>query len=244
MVEKNAGALSFNVGTNGVLRKRKSRSKSDGDLSDIDDAEITGYLNNNTEMLFKKMVWEAMNKDYRKDYEGICMLVPTNIKTGLATDSILASTYSNSPISYIYIYNIFFFFFFCQQKQKKPTMGKKSTSAKKAVASRMEKRKEEEKENKMRLSSKINYDALEKLSDEPEEVAEKTKTNSIDLNWGNQIDTQQSRGTSGTSGLEICGFEEDIFSDEVEPENCNLYSYGDGEEDGYGYREDYNYEEF
>ncbi|XP_021294611.1 uncharacterized protein LOC110424381 isoform X3 [Herrania umbratica] len=204
MVEKNAGALSFNVGTNGVLRKRKSRSKSDGDLSDIDDAEITGYLNNNTEMLFKKMVWEAMNKDYRK------------------------------------------------QKQKKPTMGKKSTSAKKAVASRMEKRKEEEKENKMRLSSKINYDALEKLSDEPvlslslsmEEVAEKTKTNSIDLNWGNQIDTQQSRGTSGTSGLEICGFEEDIFSDEVEPENCNLYSYGDGEEDGYGYREDYNYEEF
>ncbi|KAK6264373.1 hypothetical protein QUC31_012519 [Theobroma cacao] len=196
MVEKNAGALSFNVGTNGVLRKRKSRSESDGDLSDIDDAEITGYLNNNTEMLFKKMVWEAMNKDYRK------------------------------------------------QKQKKPTTGKKSTSAKKAVASRMEKRKEEGKENKKRLSSKINYDALEKLSDEPEEVAEKTKKNSIDSHWSNQIDTQQSRGTSGTSGLEICGFEEDIFSDEVEPENSNLYSYGDGEEDGYGYREDYDYEEF
>ncbi|WRX26958.1 hypothetical protein QQP08_019445 [Theobroma cacao] len=169
MVEKNAGALSFNVGTNGVLRKRKSRSESDGDLSDIDDAE---------------------------------------------------------------------------QKQKKPTTGKKSTSAKKAVASRMEKRKEEGKENKKRLSSKINYDALEKLSDEPEEVAEKTKKNSIDSHWSNQIDTQQSRGTSGTSGLEICGFEEDIFSDEVEPENSNLYSYGDGEEDGYGYREDYDYEEF
>ncbi|XP_022724602.1 uncharacterized protein LOC111281208 isoform X2 [Durio zibethinus] len=158
MVEKNVGPLSSNPDKTRVLRKRKSRSESDDDLSDINDAEITGYLNNKTEMLFKKLVWEAMNKDYPK-----------------------------------------------------------------------------------RLSSKINYDALEKPTDEPDEVTEKAKKGVIDLNCSNQIETQQSKGTSS---LEVCAFEEDNYSDELELENTPLYSYREDEEDEYGYREDYDYEEF
>ena len=39
-MEKNRGALSSNLDKNGVLRKRKSRSESDDDLSDIDDEEV------------------------------------------------------------------------------------------------------------------------------------------------------------------------------------------------------------
>ncbi|XP_022724601.1 uncharacterized protein LOC111281208 isoform X1 [Durio zibethinus] len=192
MVEKNVGPLSSNPDKTRVLRKRKSRSESDDDLSDINDAEITGYLNNKTEMLFKKLVWEAMNKDYPK-------------------------------------------------KQRKPVIAKKSTSAKNVVASRTVKGKEEEKEHKKRLSSKINYDALEKPTDEPDEVTEKAKKGVIDLNCSNQIETQQSKGTSS---LEVCAFEEDNYSDELELENTPLYSYREDEEDEYGYREDYDYEEF
>ncbi|XVF39974.1 hypothetical protein PTKIN_Ptkin01aG0076000 [Pterospermum kingtungense] len=155
---------------------------------------VTGYLNNKKEMLFKKLVWEAMNKDYPK-------------------------------------------------KRRKVATAKKSTSAQKAVASRMGKGKEEEKEkeNKKRLSSKINYDALEKLSDKSEELTDKDKKGVIDPHCSNQIEERQS---DGTSSLELCTFEGDSYSDELELDNANLYSYGDEEEDEYGYREDYDYEEF
>ncbi|MBA0694597.1 hypothetical protein Goari_004879 [Gossypium aridum] len=60
--------MSSIVDKHGVLSKRKLRSESAADdLSDINDAEITGYLNNKKEMLFKKLIWEAMNKDYQKN---------------------------------------------------------------------------------------------------------------------------------------------------------------------------------
>ncbi|XP_039070460.1 uncharacterized protein LOC120217438 isoform X2 [Hibiscus syriacus] len=160
-------------------RKRKSRSKSAADdFSDINDAEISGYLNNKTEMLFKKLMWEAINKCYAK-------------------------------------------------KKIKPATEKES-SAKNAVAGRMASVKEKEPENKKRLSSKINYDALEKLTDGiPEEVTEKPKELS-----------------KGTSKFEVRDFEEDNYSDELESENANLYSYADEEEE-YDCREGYDdYEEF
>nr|KJB67023.1 hypothetical protein B456_010G170400 [Gossypium raimondii] len=162
MMENNRGSMSSIVDKHGVLSKRKLRSESAADdLSDINDAEVTGYLNNNKEMLFKKLIWEAMNKDYQKG-----------------------------------------------------------------------------------LSSKINYDALEKLTNEPEERdSEKAKKEGIDSNRDRQIEREHSKGIST---LEDGGFEEDNFSDESEHENAYLCSYEEDEEYGYGedYREDYDYEEF
>ncbi|MBA0598221.1 hypothetical protein Gorai_007994, partial [Gossypium raimondii] len=197
MMENNRGSMSSIVDKHGVLSKRKLRSESAADdLSDINDAEVTGYLNNNKEMLFKKLIWEAMNKDYQK------------------------------------------------KKQRKPATRKKS-SARKAVDSRMEKVTEEEVvEKKKGLSSKINYDALEKLTNEPEERdSEKAKKEGIDSNRDRQIEREHSKGIST---LEDGGFEEDNFSDESEHENAYLCSYEEDEEYGYGedYREDYDYEEF
>ncbi|KAB2025776.1 hypothetical protein ERO13_D06G146200v2 [Gossypium hirsutum] len=197
MMENNRGSMSSIVDKHGVLSKRKLRSESAADdLFDINDAEITGYLNNKKEMLFKKLIWEAMNKDYQK------------------------------------------------KKQRKPATRKKS-SARKAVDSRMEKVTEEEVlEKKKGLSSKINYDALEKLTNEPEERdSEKAKKEGIDSNRDRQIEREHSKGIST---LKDGGFEEDNFSDESEHENAYLCSYEEDEEYGYGedYREDYDYEEF
>ncbi|XVE51737.1 hypothetical protein DITRI_Ditri02bG0064700 [Diplodiscus trichospermus] len=191
MVEKNRRALSSNVDKNGLLRKRKSQSESGDDLCGIDDAEITGYLNNKSEMFFKKLVWEAMNKDYPK-------------------------------------------------KQRKPTMGKKST-AEKAVISRMEKGKEEEKVNRKRMCSKINYDALEKLTDEPGEVTEKAQRGGIDSNCSNQIEAQQSKGTSS-----VQGFQEDDHSEEFQLDNANIFQEDNYSANlwSYGDEEDYDHEEF
>ncbi|KAB2078303.1 hypothetical protein ERO13_A06G141400v2 [Gossypium hirsutum] len=157
MMEKNRGSMSSIVDKHGVLSKRKLRSESaDDDLSDINDAEITGYLNNKKEMLFKKFIWEAMNKDYQKG-----------------------------------------------------------------------------------LSSKINYDALEKLNNEPEEKDSEKAKEGIDSNRDKQIEREHSKGSST---LEDGGFEEDNFSDESEHENAYLCSYEEDEE--YGYGEDNEYEEY
>ncbi|XP_059463581.1 uncharacterized protein LOC132192306 [Corylus avellana] len=41
--------------------------ESDG-LSDIDDVEVSGYLNNEEEMRYKKIIWEEMNKEYRQEH--------------------------------------------------------------------------------------------------------------------------------------------------------------------------------
>ncbi|OMO70507.1 hypothetical protein CCACVL1_18868 [Corchorus capsularis] len=182
MVGKNVGALFSNLNKNGVLRKRKSRSESDNDdLSDIPDAEIAEYINNDTEMLFKKLVWEAMYKDYTK------------------------------------------------RKPRNPAMEKKSSSAKKAVGKRLEKGKAEDKENKKRLSSKINYDALKKLTGELEEVAEKAEENDNDSNQSMQVETEQSNGTSSPDvGL---ASDDENYNDEFEPDDANLFSYGYDEEE-------------
>ncbi|KAL2544609.1 uncharacterized protein Fot_13842 [Forsythia ovata] len=65
-----AGHQDFNKKTSGQGQryKQRSRTKSDGSesLSDIDDAEVVGYLNNKEEMQLKRMLWEAMNKEHVK----------------------------------------------------------------------------------------------------------------------------------------------------------------------------------
>ncbi|XP_008225715.1 PREDICTED: uncharacterized protein LOC103325334 [Prunus mume] len=85
-------------------------------VADIDDAEVIGYLNIKQAVLFKRMIWEAMNKDYDKE-----------------------------------------------KSRKRARMAKKATRAKKLekavkVSTVMD--------TKNRLSSKINYDALDKLNGE------------------------------------------------------------------------------
>ncbi|KAK4589923.1 hypothetical protein RGQ29_020482 [Quercus rubra] len=45
-------------------------SDSDG-LSDIDDVEIDGYLNNDKETRYKTIIWEEMNKEYLEEQEAV-----------------------------------------------------------------------------------------------------------------------------------------------------------------------------
>ncbi|KAL5575404.1 hypothetical protein UlMin_017103 [Ulmus minor] len=41
--------------------------ESDGGLSDIDDGEVNGYLNNDEEKHYKTIIWEEMNKEYLEE---------------------------------------------------------------------------------------------------------------------------------------------------------------------------------
>ncbi|KAF5476447.1 hypothetical protein F2P56_008160 [Juglans regia] len=68
--ENETAVMGDQIGIGGVsdaCQKSKDTSlinddESDG-LSDIDDVEVSGYLNNEEEMRFKKIIWEEMNND-------------------------------------------------------------------------------------------------------------------------------------------------------------------------------------
>ncbi|XP_010538597.1 PREDICTED: uncharacterized protein LOC104812896 [Tarenaya hassleriana] len=64
-----SGLLSRNQkahGTKGASTTRHIEHDCSEDLAGISDAEVVGYLNNKKEFLLKKILWEQMNRDYKK----------------------------------------------------------------------------------------------------------------------------------------------------------------------------------
>ncbi|XP_006284421.2 uncharacterized protein LOC17880799 [Capsella rubella] len=63
----NLVARKLNVcGNKGVFSSRKPAADLAGDLSDIRDTEVAGYLSNKEEFILKKRAWELMNPEYQK----------------------------------------------------------------------------------------------------------------------------------------------------------------------------------
>ncbi|XP_047324774.1 transcription factor IIIB 60 kDa subunit-like [Impatiens glandulifera] len=125
-------------------------------LSDIDDAEVDGYLHNEEETHFKKIIWEEMNKEYlqeQADKEAIAA----------AEQRIRDANLSNCPEEVQATCRLV-----AELKAKKEKTRRQTTDAKRPTAppqSAVEATKQML--TKKRLSSKINYDALDKLFDEP-----------------------------------------------------------------------------
>ncbi|GLU14120.1 hypothetical protein SLE2022_307080 [Rubroshorea leprosula] len=169
-------------------KRKKMRIEDDDDnlsesLSDIDDAEIRRYIHSKPEMIFKKLIWESMNKDYQKG-----------------------------------------------KQQKGVSRMKKPPPVKKTAASQTKM------QNEKRFSSKINYDALNQLMNQPEEVPEKSKEEIRDPNSSRCNDSQRS---NQELSLEAQSLEEGENSDEFEDDNeyneytdANIYYENWDEEDG------------
>ncbi|XP_020396810.1 transcription factor IIIB 90 kDa subunit isoform X2 [Zea mays] len=51
----------------GFLRENCEGNADPESLSDIDDAEADGYLHNEEETQYKKIIWEEMNKEYLEE---------------------------------------------------------------------------------------------------------------------------------------------------------------------------------
>ncbi|KAK9268289.1 hypothetical protein L1049_010732 [Liquidambar formosana] len=129
------------------------------------------------------------------------------------------------------------------RKQKRAKEAKKTIPAKKAakITSQIEKK---------RLSSKINYDVLKRLIDEPVEIPERAKGDGADFDSGNCGNAQ-----SSDFSVEAHNFEKSNYGDECEHENgpseeidaSSVYydnSYYGNKEDGYSYDDDYDYEQY
>ncbi|CAN4111900.1 unnamed protein product [Withania somnifera] len=126
-------------------------------FSDIDDVEVEGYLHNEKEKHYKKIIWETMNREYleeqaakeaavldaKKKHEFILANCPEEVQKFAA-----AAAASRA-------------------KSKKEKQQKRAAELKNFGPAQTATEATKQMLTKKRLSSKINYDVLEKLFDEP-----------------------------------------------------------------------------
>uniref|UniRef100_A0A5B7AKV9 Putative transcription factor IIIB subunit-like isoform X3 n=1 Tax=Davidia involucrata TaxID=16924 RepID=A0A5B7AKV9_DAVIN len=124
-------------------------------FSDIDDVEVNGYLNNEEESRYKKIIWEEMNKEYlqeqaTKEAAAAAAFKDVNVASDdlrcaqeLAAAAAAAVAKSRE-----------------KRRQKQALEAKNATPAQNAAEATCQML------IKKRLSSKINYDVLETLFDE------------------------------------------------------------------------------
>ncbi|XP_043698363.1 uncharacterized protein LOC122649067 isoform X2 [Telopea speciosissima] len=184
-------------------------------FSDIDDVEVDGYLHNKEEKNYKRIIWEEMNREYLENCSGDLL----NARE-LAAATTAAVEKSRK-----------------ERKQKRAANAKNGTPAQTAAEATCEML------TKKRLSSKINYDVLEKLfgdSTTPEIPKNKCFGSDPDSDaYGQEIGRK-----SGEKELEldVVGNNDVSWEDDYEDGAYDDNYYGN-EEDGYGNDDDYGYDD-
>ncbi|XP_044478923.1 transcription factor IIIB 60 kDa subunit-like isoform X2 [Mangifera indica] len=144
-------------------------------FSDIDDLEVDGYLHNEEEQHLKKIIWEEMNREYveeqaakeaaaaaaREAFEASFKGNPEELK---AARELAAAAQANVA------------------KYKKEKQQKRAAEAKNTAPAQTALEATRQMLNKKRLSSKINYEVLEKLFEDSEDAdnTKKPRTESQD----------------------------------------------------------------
>lgn len=170
----------------------------------IDGDDVKGYLNTKQEYLYKKIIWEAMNKDYLQEQAE-------------------KERYGRSKKSMDKRRR--------QQRNKRDTNANAATAAAEATT--------EETRTKKRLSSKINYNALDTLFDEEDPfVVPSVKRTRVESRNDSDDEDKNEAGTKNNDDDEEQenGDVEEMVDDkyEADTENCNgdeeEQENGDGEE--------------
>ncbi|KAI3928224.1 hypothetical protein MKW98_023825 [Papaver atlanticum] len=200
-------------------------------LSDIDDDEVDGYLHNEDEKRYKKIIWEEMNKEYIEEQAA-------KEAAAAAAQEAFEANFKNCPpgareIAAASLAGV--------AKNKKERQLKKAADAKNMAPAQTAAEATRQMLTKKRLSSKINYDVLDKLFDDSTtaEAIKKKRTESDKSDTPAKVDIK---------GKEDEEPESDLVDNEDYEEDGNGDHYGDeasyygNEEGGYGNDEDYGYE--
>lgn len=196
-------------------------------LSDIDDVEVDGYLHNEKEKQFKKIIWEAMNKEYLEEQAA-------KEAAAAAAKEAYEASFKDNPEGLKAAQELAAATAAAVAKSRKERQQKRAAEAKNTVPAQTAAEATRQMLTKKRLSSKINYDVLEKLFDDsvPSENPKKIRTES-------QTETNDHKAPISNKKLEP---EEDDLAPEdefgYEGDTGGLYSndlYGEG----YDYDDDY-----
>ncbi|XP_048225660.1 transcription factor IIIB 60 kDa subunit isoform X3 [Ricinus communis] len=211
----------------------KALDESDN-FSDIDDAEVDGYLHNEEEAQFKKIIWEEMNREYLEEqaakeavaaaakeaWEAKFKDCPEEMQAARELEAAVAAALA---------------------KSKKEKQQKRAAEAKNSVPAQSASEAARQMLTKKRLSSKINYDVLEKLFDEPgskdpkklrtesesdtDEKFPQTDDRNDDLGPGNKNEKEED--------AEAYKYNNDQYDENVD--EAYDYEYDFQEQDGYNY---------
>ncbi|KAB5520361.1 hypothetical protein DKX38_024680 [Salix brachista] len=149
----------------------KAFYESDG-FSDIDDAEVDSYLHNEEEKRYKKIIWEEMNREYLQEQEA-------KEAASVTLKEAWEENFKNCPEDLQAAKKLDAAVKAELAKTKKEMQQKRAAEAKNSVPAKSAAEAVHRMLTKKRISSKINYDVLEKLFEEPEaKDAKKLRTES------------------------------------------------------------------
>ncbi|XP_057497784.1 uncharacterized protein LOC130782475 isoform X2 [Actinidia eriantha] len=198
-------------------------------LSDIDDIEVDGYLHNEEEKHYKKIIWEEMNREYIQEQEA-------KEAAAAAAKKAFEAKFRNWPEEMQAAQDLAAAAAAAVAKSRKEMQQKRAAEARNSTPAQTAAEAARQMLTKKRLSSKINFDVLEKLFDESvvPENPKKSRTESHSDN-----DDKPPKDTSKVGGLGP----EDEYEDTGEDEQAydgNFYD--ENVEEGYGYNDDYGYD--
>ncbi|XP_030971818.1 transcription factor IIIB 90 kDa subunit-like isoform X2 [Quercus lobata] len=202
--------------------------ESDG-LSDIDDVEVDGYLNNDEETRYKTIIWEEMNKEYLEEQAAAAAakMEASQVDLENCSDELRAAHELAAAASAAVAKS---------RKERKRTQDSNANPAQTAAEAAHQML------IKKRLSSKINYDVLETLftNDPPSDSNKKAKASNDD---GDGDATEQSDGEKEHDGDITDNYDEpgQGYEDMEQENDTGIYSNGLHYDNGEDF-DDFNYD--
>ncbi|XP_075094912.1 uncharacterized protein LOC107770534 isoform X2 [Nicotiana tabacum] len=144
-------------------------------FSDIDDAEVDGYLHNEEERRFKEIIWVKMNREYLEEQAAkqAAELAAKNDKefnlANCSEDVQAAQELAAAAAAAV-------------AKSRKEKQQKRAAELKNSGPAQTAAEATKQMLTRKRLSSKINYDVLEKLFDESAKLENTKKSRNVDDN--------------------------------------------------------------
>ncbi|KAM7500042.1 hypothetical protein LguiA_024456 [Lonicera macranthoides] len=211
-----------------VSNTKEGDDESDN-FSDIDDSEVDGYIHNEQEQQFKKIIWEQMNREYIEEQaakEAAAAAAKAAYEANLSNhpDDVKARELAAAAAARV-------------AKSRKEKQQKRAAEAKNAPPAQSAAEATKQMLTRKRLSSKINYDVLDKLFEETAPLEKDPKKSRVDKeeedavhNSENEIEPEEAKHEEeddeyGDGGADIAP---DFYYDH---ENVETYDY----EDDYGY---------
>ncbi|XP_010543279.1 PREDICTED: transcription factor IIIB 60 kDa subunit [Tarenaya hassleriana] len=208
-------------------------SDESGNFSDIDDDEVDGYIHNEEEKHYKKIIWEEMNREYLEEQaakEAALKAANEALNASNANCPEAARKLAQATLAAV-------------AKSRKEKQQKRAAEAKNAAPPATAVEAVRGMLEKKRLSSLIDYDALGKLFDETPPAQKSPKKGKTE-DEGERDDEESVKGRK----QERDGGRREGNKLEEEKEEYKEYDFENGEEDCfYGYCEEdegYDYEAF
>lgn len=208
-----SGTQALEEGVCGMSNENEGMNNVAGDeaesLSDIDDAEVSGYLHDEEEKRLKTIIWETLNREYLEE----------EAAKERAAKAAYEAKFKNCSEEFLAAHELAEAAAAAAAKSRKERRQKRASDAKNAAPAKNAAEAARQMLTKRKASSKINYDVLDKLFDDSAAL-EDTKKRHIESN--SKDDANEKTHIKGNRETEA-----DIL------ENSNNYGHGDEYDEEY-----------